>query len=125
MNVSEQLPTAPRRLELGDDLSFRFWEISVEGSVIRRRFGLIGRPGRTILTECADSEAAAAAAEHFLVDKLLDGYQPIPRAPQDRIPNRSLARLERSHTSPNVNKAIRIFADTQRPIAVLASPRLT
>lgn len=63
MNMSEQLPTAPRRLELIDDLSFRFWEISVEGSFIRRRFGLIGRPWRTILV-CLHSLVRSRVKRH-------------------------------------------------------------
>ena len=119
MQVDSQ-PWTRRRFELVDDLSYRFWELWVAGSFRERRCGKIGRTGRRLRKEFADPAVAMSMADGMVTEKKLDGYQEVDPRVEDKIPFRSLARLEKSQVNPAIRKAVRIYAGTTR---AFCSPR--
>jgi predicted DNA-binding WGR domain protein len=102
-----------RRFELVDGSNSSFFEISVEGLCITRKFGTIGKTGYKRESLYRDEAALELAYGQFVDGKFLSGYQEIKTLIPDKIRWRSLARLHRRQMRPDVKKAIRIYANTK------------
>ena len=72
----EQPSSAPAKtyLELVDDGSSKFWEITVEGTEHTVRYGKIGADGRTTTKSFDSEEDARAEAEKLIKSKRKKGY---------------------------------------------------
>lgn len=70
------------RLELHDTEanSHKFYEVTVDGSTITRRWGRVGAAGQTAAETAASPDAALATATKLLAGKQGKGYQPVPAA---------------------------------------------
>jgi predicted DNA-binding WGR domain protein/Leucine-rich repeat (LRR) protein len=62
-----------RHFEFSDGKSNKFWEISVNGSKTRVRFGRVGTSGQTLTKAFATKEAARLAAEKQVAEKMRSG----------------------------------------------------
>ena len=69
-----------RRFEYSDDRSHKFWGISVQGSDVHVRYGRIGTDGQRKDKAHDSVEAADAAAEKQIAEKLKKGYQEVDAA---------------------------------------------
>jgi DNA ligase-1 len=71
-------PTAPRagvrRFELVEGSSNKFWEIELQGSDQIVRFGRIGAAGQTKTKSFSDADAACAATDTLIDEKVGKGY---------------------------------------------------
>jgi predicted DNA-binding WGR domain protein len=63
-----------RRFELVSGTSSKFWEYEVRDASLEVRFGRIGSAGQTRTKALASPEAARAAAEKLVREKLREGY---------------------------------------------------
>jgi len=62
-------------LELVDDESSKFWEITTQGKSFTVRFGKIGTDGQEKTKEFASAEETIKEAEKILNEKLKKGYK--------------------------------------------------
>lgn len=62
------------RLELIDDTSAKFWQVTVDGAEVTTRWGRIGTDGRTKVTTEASEDAARASAAQQIAAKRKKGY---------------------------------------------------
>ena len=60
--------------ECVDAKSSKFWEVWVEDSTVYTRFGKIGANGQTTVKEFPSADAAQAALEKSVAEKLKKGY---------------------------------------------------
>ena len=63
-----------RRFEFSEGTSNKFWEVSVDGSLVLVRFGRIGTTGQKQSTNFGDPAVAARYAERKIREKLDKGY---------------------------------------------------
>lgn len=63
-----------RRFELVDGKSSKFWEVAVDGSEVRVRFGRIGTTGQSKAKDHGDAAKATSAAEKLVQQKTGKGY---------------------------------------------------
>ncbi len=72
----DQLPASasPRRFELVDGASAKFWEITLDGNRHQVRYGRIGSDGQTRLKTFPDPEAARQDADKLAAAKQRKGY---------------------------------------------------
>ena len=63
-----------RYFELVDAKPSKFWEVWVEDSTVYTRFGKIGANGQTTVKEFPSADAAQAALEKSVAEKLKKGY---------------------------------------------------
>jgi nucleoid DNA-binding protein/predicted DNA-binding WGR domain protein len=103
-----------RRFELVDDRSSRFFEIFVKELCITRKFGTIGKTGYKRESFYKDVTTLERAYDQFVDNRILSGYQECKAFIPDKIRWRSLARLHERQVRPDVRKAIRIYASTNR-----------
>ena len=68
-------PDADFTVRLVHDLEKKFWEIEVRGGTYYTRFGKLGSPGQTRVTELGSASAARADAEKRAVQKRREGYR--------------------------------------------------
>ena len=54
--------------------SAKFWELTLDGSVVTVRFGKIGTNGQTTVKELASPDAAEAEANKLIASKVKKGY---------------------------------------------------
>ena len=64
----------------------RFWEIAIDGSVVRTRFGAVGTPGDEATKTWPDPARARAEADRLIATKLARGFVPDGTAPPQRPP---------------------------------------
>jgi len=69
-----------RRFHFSGDGSHKFWAVSVHGAEQRVRFGRIGTAGQERTKTFADAEAARAATDRLVAEKLEKGYRPVTAA---------------------------------------------
>jgi len=62
-------------LEYRDEKSEKFWEASVEGKIMTRRWGKMGTDGQIHTKEFASTEAATNELEKMIASKKAKGYQ--------------------------------------------------
>ncbi len=72
---SEPVLSQPRRFELVEGTSSKFWEITRQGGVLLTRFGRLGSKGQTRRKELASEEQARRELEKLVAEKLRKGYQ--------------------------------------------------
>ena len=58
----------------GISSSSKFWEATVEGSMLTVRFGKIGATGQTTVKEFGSSDEAEAQAAKLIAEKTKKGY---------------------------------------------------
>jgi DNA ligase-1 len=63
------------KVRLVHDLEKKFWEIEVRGGTYYTRFGKLGSPGQTRLTELGSATAAKSDAEKRAAQKRREGYR--------------------------------------------------
>ena len=63
-----------RYFELVDAKPSKFWEVWIEDSTVYNRFGKIGATGQTTVKEFPSTDAAQAALEVSVAEKLREGY---------------------------------------------------
>ena len=68
------LDRVSRRFEYQQDMSNKFWEITVNGSEHTVRFGKIGKAGQTQTKTFASAAAAQQDAARLIVEKQRKGY---------------------------------------------------
>ncbi|MEA5515412.1 WGR domain-containing protein [Nodularia sp. UHCC 0506] len=73
--------TEPVYLELSDDHSHKFYEVSVQGLAVMIRYGRIGTAGQTSSTTYSSPKKAEAEAEKKINEKLKKGYDITTIAP--------------------------------------------
>lgn len=66
-----------RRFELVDGTSSKFWEVAVDGSTLRLRYGRIGTQGQAKDKDCASAAAAQAEADKLIREKTGKGYSEV------------------------------------------------
>jgi predicted DNA-binding WGR domain protein len=66
---------APRSFEYRDKTSDKFWEASVGGSTFVVRFGRRGTAGQTKRKDFGSPDAARAACDKMIAEKLREGYK--------------------------------------------------
>ena len=66
-----------RYFEFVDTKSSKFWEVWIEGTTMFTRFGKIGANGQTTVKEFPAVDAAQAALDQSIVDKIKKGYTEI------------------------------------------------
>jgi predicted DNA-binding WGR domain protein len=64
----------PRRFELSDGKSNKFWEVALEGSAVTVRFGKIGTAGQTQTKQHPSDAAARNEHDRLVAEKLKKGY---------------------------------------------------
>ncbi|MBI5544317.1 MAG: WGR domain-containing protein, partial [Deltaproteobacteria bacterium] len=69
-----------RRFELTDEKSSKFWEIQVEGSATRVRYGRIGTDGQQQAKDHGSAQAAEKAASKLISEKTGKGYVEVSSA---------------------------------------------
>lgn len=67
-------PPGPRRFELVEGSSAKFWEVARAGRAVTVRYGRIGSDGQSKTKELADEAAAARHAEDLIREKVAKGY---------------------------------------------------
>jgi DNA ligase 1 len=65
----------PRRLELVEGSSNKFWEVVRDGGAVTVRYGRIGSDGQAKTKEFASEELARSHAEGLIAEKLAKGYR--------------------------------------------------
>ncbi len=78
--------SSPRRFEMVEGASSKFWEVKVEGSTFTVTYGRIGTAGTAKATSCASPEAAQSEADKLVREKTKKGYQEVGAAPTWRPP---------------------------------------
>ena len=68
-------PAADFKVRLVHDEENKFWEIEVRGSTYYTRFGKLGSPGQTRLTDLGSKTAAKSDAEKRAAQKRREGYR--------------------------------------------------
>jgi DNA ligase-1 len=63
-----------RRFEFSEGNSNKFWEVWVEGTIMKTRYGKIGSNGATTLKECDNEAAANKLMFKMIVEKTGKGY---------------------------------------------------
>jgi DNA ligase-1 len=69
---------APRRFELVEGSSNKFWEVAREGCAVTVRYGRIGADGQAKTKEFPSEELARTHAEGLIAEKLAKGYRERP-----------------------------------------------
>lgn len=82
-------PTAPRRFELVEGTSAKFWEVTPLESGFRVRFGKVGTAGQSQEKSFPDPEAAAKALGKLVVEKVRKGYVEVSPAPEPPAPRKA------------------------------------
>ncbi len=67
----------PRRFELSDGKSNKFWEIAIADTDVTVRFGRIGTQGQTQTKSFPDGTAASKHAAKLVEEKLGKGYKEV------------------------------------------------
>ncbi|MFO0623038.1 MAG: STM4015 family protein [Polyangia bacterium] len=81
------MTNAPRRFEMVEGSSSKFWQISVEGASYTVTYGRIGTAGTSKTTACASPDAAKTEADKLIAEKLRKGYsEPGGAAPSWKPP---------------------------------------
>ena len=75
-----------RRFELTEGASAKFWEVAREASSVTTRWGRIGTAGQTQTKPFASEDAADAALEKLVREKLGKGYAECGAAPASAEP---------------------------------------
>jgi DNA ligase-1 len=68
-------PAADVKVRLVHDDEHKFWEIEVRGSTYYTRFGKLGSPGQTRVTELGSASAARSDADKRAMQKRREGYR--------------------------------------------------
>ena len=68
-------PAADFKVRLVHDAEQKFWEVEVRGSTYYTRFGKLGSPGQTRVTELGSASAARGDADKRAQQKRRDGYR--------------------------------------------------
>jgi DNA ligase len=68
-------PAADYKVRLVHDEEQKFWEIEVRGSTYYTRFGKLGSPGQTRLTDLGSATAAKTDADKRAMQKRREGYR--------------------------------------------------
>jgi DNA ligase-1 len=68
-------PASDVRIRLVHDEEHKFWEVEVRGGTYYTRFGKLGSPGQTRITELGSATAARAEAEKRAMQKRREGYR--------------------------------------------------
>ncbi|WP_414550540.1 WGR domain-containing protein [Anabaena sp. CCY 0017] len=90
-------------LELSDDHSHKFYEVTVQGLAVIIRYGRIGTTGQTSSTTYSSPKKAEAAAEKKINEKLKKGYVITTIAPPPRPePDLDIAQFIRPAWKPMV-----------------------
>lgn len=63
-----------RKFELVEGTSSKFWEIWIEGTEVRTRYGRIGAAGQTTIKDEGDAAKAGKLYEKLIVEKTKKGY---------------------------------------------------
>jgi DNA ligase-1 len=66
--------TGPRRFEMVEGSSSKFWEVAREGNSVTVRYGRIGTDGQSKTKQLADEGSAARHAEDLIREKVAKGY---------------------------------------------------
>ena len=76
-------PASHQRFEWYDESVYglRFWEVAVEGSVVRQRAGFDGSRGDVSMKTCATPAEAAAEVQDLIKRMRSNGYRAAPVAP--------------------------------------------
>lgn len=102
----------PVRLEFKEGGSSKFWEITLDGSTVKTRWGRIGGPGQTRLEELDDLVAARSSYDRQLGEKLKTGFQmapgQVPVVPAGKV-DAALEQAVRLH--PRDERAYLVLAD--------------
>ena len=69
-------PTVPRRFELVEGASAKFWEVAHDGPTVTVRYGRIGTDGQSKTKALADEAAAIRHLEKLIDEKVAKGYRP-------------------------------------------------
>ena len=67
-------PGSPRHFEFSEGSSNKFWEISVDGTTVRTRYGKIGASGQLTIKEFDDKAGAFKEVERLIHEKTKKGY---------------------------------------------------
>jgi DNA ligase 1 len=70
-----ETPAADYKVRLVHDEEQKFWEIEVRGSTYYTRFGKLGSPGQTRLTDLGSATAAKTDADKRAMQKRREGYR--------------------------------------------------
>jgi len=70
-------PSGPRRFEVSEGSSNKFWEIEVDGSSHTVRYGKIGTDGQTNTKSFASAEAARKDHDKLIAQKTGKGYEEV------------------------------------------------
>ena len=65
----------PRRFELVEGSSSKFWEVARDGSAVTVRYGRIGSDGQARTKELASEELARDHVEGLIAEKVAKGYR--------------------------------------------------
>ena len=66
-----------RMFEFNDGKSSKFWEIGIDGTDVKVRYGRIGSDGQTKTKSLADADAAKAHMEKLIAQKTGKGYEEV------------------------------------------------
>ena len=72
---SDDVGSETTYLEYKDEKSEKFWEASVDGKTMTRRWGKLGTDGQTHTKEFASTEDAIAEQEKMIASKKAKGYR--------------------------------------------------
>ncbi len=81
-------PTAPRRFELVEGTSAKFWEVTPLESGFRVRFGKVGTAGQSQEKAFPGFEATAKAMGKLVAEKVRKGYVEVSPAPEPPVPRK-------------------------------------
>ncbi len=83
-----------RHFEFSDGRSKKFWEVTVDRRTVTVRFGRIGTAGQTQTKTFASTEAAQAAAEKQVGEKVRGGYVETVAEPTPRVGAKATAKAK-------------------------------
>jgi DNA ligase 1 len=73
--VADDKPAADFKVRLVHDEEQKFWEIEVRGATYYTRFGKLGSPGQTRVTDMGSASAAKTDADKRAIQKRREGYR--------------------------------------------------
>ncbi|HEX4453040.1 MAG TPA: DNA ligase, partial [Kofleriaceae bacterium] len=73
--IVDTTPAADFKVRLVHDEAQKFWEIEVRGATYYTRFGKLGSPGQTRVTEMGSASAAKTDADKRAMQKRREGYR--------------------------------------------------
>ena len=65
----------PRYFEFSEGSSNKFWEVSVEGNVLKTRYGKIGASGATTVKDFGTAEKVQKEYDKIVAEKTKKGYE--------------------------------------------------